>query len=141
MLSVMTYPGDTSLSEDIKQRILTTFEQALDLTDSGSHKEALLGCDFVLRLDPLFEPARVLHKRLRASGDTIPTEDLRLALGGDTDASLGLDAIDSAAADLELTEALQSDSPPTPELGPTEPISFQAAVELRRAVLRHIDVE
>jgi tetratricopeptide (TPR) repeat protein len=77
MLPEMTYPGDTSLSDEIRERILTTFEQALDLAGAGSHREALLGCDFVLRLDPLFEPARVLHKRLSAGGDQIRVDDLR----------------------------------------------------------------
>ena len=76
----MSYPGDTSLSSDIKDRILKTFEQALDLSEKGSRKEALLGCDFVLRLDPLFEPARVLHKRLRDTESDVATDDLRSAL-------------------------------------------------------------
>ncbi len=77
MLPEMKYPGDTSLSEEIRERILKTFEQALDLADSGSHREALLGCDFVLRLDPLFEPARVLHRRLSEGGAEVEVADLR----------------------------------------------------------------
>lgn len=112
----MSYPGDTSLSDDIKERILTTFEQALDLTDSGSRKEALLGCDFVLRLDPLFEPARVLHKRLRGEEGEITTEDLRSAIDGDVDASL--EAIDEAASDLEPAEIVE---PPAAEPAAEDP--------------------
>ena len=50
----MSYSGDPSLASEIKERIVSTFGQALDLTDKGSRREALLGCDFVLRLDPLF---------------------------------------------------------------------------------------
>lgn len=129
MLSVMTYPGDTSLSDDIKERIRTTFRQALDLTEAGSHKEALLGCDFVLRLDPLFEPARILHKRLRASEGAVETTDLRSALGGDTDASLGLDAIESAASDLELAEPIQPAPVAQARAEPAEAPSFEPAVE------------
>ena len=71
----MSYPGDASLASEIKERILSTFEQAIDLTEQGSRKEALLGCDFVLRLDPLFDPARILHKRLRADETEIRTDD------------------------------------------------------------------
>lgn len=77
----MSYPGDTSLSNEIKERILTTFDQALDLSEGGNRKEALLGCDFVLRLDPLFEPARVLHRRLRDTDTEVATEDLRSTVG------------------------------------------------------------
>ncbi|MDX1643725.1 MAG: hypothetical protein R3244_05120, partial [Thermoanaerobaculia bacterium] len=125
----MTYPGDTSLSDEIKQRILTTFEQALDLTESGSRKEALLGCDFVLRLDPLFEPARVLHKRLRSDEEEIATGDLRAAVDGDLGGAL--DAIDEAAAELEPAEIVEP--PPAPEADDTaaeeETASFHEAVE------------
>ena len=126
----MTYSGDSSLADDIRDRILATFGQALDLTEMGSRKEALLGCDFVLRLDPLFEPARVLHKRLSA-GEPIRTDDLRSALGGDADAAMGLDAMDAAAADLEVTGSLEP--PPALEFEQgadgSSPSSFRTAIE------------
>ena len=98
----MNYPGDSSLANEIKERIVSTFEQAIELTDSGSRKEALLGCDFVLRLDPLFEPARVLHKRLRADETEIATADLRAALAGTPVEDPGLSALEEAASDLEI---------------------------------------
>ena len=47
--------------------MLDTFEQTLDLAGEGNRQEALLGCDFVLRMDPQFEPARLLQERLRAT--------------------------------------------------------------------------
>lgn len=62
----MTYPGDTSLASDIQQRILTTFQQTLELASKGSRQEALLGCDFILRLDPQFGPARSLQQLVNA---------------------------------------------------------------------------
>ncbi len=45
----MTYPGNSSLSQEIRQRILGTFEQTLQLAEKGTRQEALLGCDFILR--------------------------------------------------------------------------------------------
>lgn len=125
----MTYPGDTSLSDEIKERILSTFQQALDLTESGSRKEALLGCDFVLRLDPLFEPARVLHKRLRSDEGEIAVDDLRQAVDGDVSASL--DVIDEAAGDLEPAEMIEP--PPAPEEEDSK-IADDAAGSFREAV-------
>jgi len=78
----MTYSGNPSLSRDVQQRVLDTFGQTLDLADEGSRQEALLGCDFVLRMDPLFEPARKLQERLRSSaGAIVDTADLRTAAG------------------------------------------------------------
>lgn len=72
----MSYPGNPSLSADVQQRILSTFEQTLDLAAEGSHQEALLGCDFVLRMDPQFQAARTLQERLRA-GAPVAIDDLR----------------------------------------------------------------
>ena len=79
----MSYSGNSSLSSDVQKRILDTFEQTLGLAEEGSRQEALLGCDFVLRMDPQFEPARRLQERLRASaGAVVDTDDLRRQIQG-----------------------------------------------------------
>ncbi len=62
----MSYPGDPALASDVRQRILTTFQQTLELASKGSRQEALLGCDFILRLDPQFGPARTLQQLVQA---------------------------------------------------------------------------
>src|SRR5688572_8735561 len=62
----MTYLGDPSLTPDIQNRVLSTFDQTARLAAEGKRQEALLGCDFILRLDPLFTPARRLQQRLDA---------------------------------------------------------------------------
>lgn len=61
----MSYPGDPSIPPEIQQRIYQTFRQAVELAIKGSRQEALLGCDFVLRLDPRFDLARQLADRLQ----------------------------------------------------------------------------
>jgi hypothetical protein len=73
----MTYPGNQSLASDVQQRIRSTFEHTLGLAEKGSRQEALLGCDFVLRMDPLFEPARRLQERLESASGPLAVEDLR----------------------------------------------------------------
>src|SRR5579864_6463353 len=73
----MTYPGNSSLASDVQQRILSTFEHTLGLAEKGSRQEALLGCDFVLRMDPLFEPARRLQERLEPATGPLAVDDLR----------------------------------------------------------------
>ena len=72
----MSYAGNPSLSSDIQNRVLGTFEQTLGLAADGSRQEALLGCDFVLRMDPHFEPARQLQERLRDSSGPVSVDDL-----------------------------------------------------------------
>lgn len=78
----MSYAGNPSLSSDIQNRVLGTFEQTLGLAAEGNRQEALLGCDFVLRMDSQFEPARRLQERLRNSTGPVRVDDL-LATPGD----------------------------------------------------------
>ena len=66
------YPGNPSLGDEVKQRILVTYQQSLDLAERGRREEALLGCDFVLELDPQFAPARTLRERLANGGPEPP---------------------------------------------------------------------
>jgi len=76
----MTYAGNPAVSPEVRQRILGTFRQTLDLAERGSRQEASLGCDFILQLDPAFAPARALQERLRAADGPVAVDDLR---GGD----------------------------------------------------------
>src|SRR3954447_21929424 len=87
---LMNYSGSSSLSSDVKQRILSTFEQTLELARNGNRQEALLGCDFVLRMDPQFEPANRLQERLRATTGPVRVDDL-----------VGASAVDDPFADLD----------------------------------------
>jgi tetratricopeptide (TPR) repeat protein len=73
----MTYPGNPTLAPDVQQRITSTFEHTLGLAAGGSRQEALLGCDFVLRMDPQFSPAQRLQERLGATMGTVEVDDLR----------------------------------------------------------------
>jgi tetratricopeptide (TPR) repeat protein len=72
----MSYSGNPALSSDVQQRILSTFEQTLELARDGNRQEALLGCDFVLRMDPQFQPARLLQERLRSTTGPVGVDDL-----------------------------------------------------------------
>lgn len=72
----MSYPGNPALGSDVQQRIVATFEQTLDLAIAGNRQEALLGCDFVLRMDSHFEPARRLQERINAHPGALSHEAL-----------------------------------------------------------------
>jgi tetratricopeptide (TPR) repeat protein len=73
----MSYPGNPSLAEEVQQKILGTYRQTLDLAASGRRQEALLGCDFIHRLDPQFSPVEPLRERLEGQQGAIVVEDLR----------------------------------------------------------------
>lgn len=96
----MSYSGNQALSAEIQERILETFRQTLALVESSASQEALLGCDFILRLDPLFEPARTLHERLIANSGTVETDDLRALVEVDqteTPSAVDLFTVDAPA--------------------------------------------
>jgi tetratricopeptide (TPR) repeat protein len=98
----MSYSGNPALSSDVKQRILSTFDQTLDLAREGNRQEALLGCDFVLRMDPQFQPAHLLQERLRATTGPVSVDDL-----SGTPAMPVLDPFaDLAGLSLDLPDAL-----------------------------------
>src|SRR6185295_12757809 len=108
----MNYTGNPSLSAEVKQRILSTFEQTLELARDGNRQEALLGCDFVLRMDPQFDPAHVLQERLRASTGPVQVQDLMP--GGAPAADDPFADLDSLS--LELPDLLPANLPGLPGL-------------------------
>jgi len=83
----MRYVGNTSLSPQIQERILNTFQQTLSLAQEDNRQEALLGCDFILRLDPLFEPARHLQQRLNETEGAIEVADLAEIVDAEVEAA------------------------------------------------------
>ncbi|HEX7580470.1 MAG TPA: hypothetical protein VF580_10755, partial [Thermoanaerobaculia bacterium] len=59
------YPGSSSLSPEAREKVLQTFQHTLELARGGRNEEALLGCDFILKMDLRFLPARQLLESLR----------------------------------------------------------------------------
>jgi tetratricopeptide (TPR) repeat protein len=73
----MSYAGNPSLTPDVQERISNTFQQTLDLVTQGKEQEALVGCEFILRMDPAFGPANRLLQRLRSDQRPVRLDDLR----------------------------------------------------------------
>jgi tetratricopeptide (TPR) repeat protein len=96
----MSYSGNPSLSSEVKQRILSTFDQTLELAQEGNRQEALLGCDFVLRMDPQFQPAHLLQDRLRSTAGPVPVDDLRGGSAAPDDPFADLDGLSFDLPDL-----------------------------------------
>jgi tetratricopeptide (TPR) repeat protein len=94
----MSYPGDPALAPDVQQRILTTFQQTLELAAKGSRQEALLGCDFILRLDQQFGPARTLQQMINAGRSGA---ELAALFGGAAVGAPGVDPEAQARAEAE----------------------------------------
>ena len=112
----MTYPGDNNLSEDIRQRVEGTYRQSRQLALAGKIQEATLGCEFVLRLDPLYEPARELTRKLEA-GESL-AEEAAGADGSGAEAPVG-----------EADPAAAFDQPAEPQAPPEPDFDLDAQIE------------
>ena len=77
----MDYPGNATLTREMQERILSTFKQTLTAAAAGNQQEAKLGCDFILRLDSLFAPARELLERMEVVEGPVPVQDLVEIIG------------------------------------------------------------
>jgi len=97
-----TYPGNPALAPDIRKRILEAFRHSVEAGADGNRDEALLGCDFVLRLDPTFEPALELQQMIEQGR---PPEAIRAlaAAFGDERTAPGTASFTAAAPGLVAT--------------------------------------
>jgi tetratricopeptide (TPR) repeat protein len=116
------YPGNQSLPNEVKARVLATFRQTLDLYNQAALDDVIVGCDFLLKMDPLFEPAKKLRDKAKNPSAPIDLNELMsIATGG------------APAA-----------PPPSPVSGPDlsearaalEGRDFQRAAEIASSVLR-----
>ncbi len=64
---MVSYAGSPALSAEARAKVLQTFRHTLSLAQSGKVDEALLGCDFILKMDGRFAPARALLDSLRTA--------------------------------------------------------------------------
>jgi tetratricopeptide (TPR) repeat protein len=59
------YPGNPSLPREVRDKILSTFRHTLNLFKEGKAEDCVIGCDFILKMDPRFAPARQLLEKAR----------------------------------------------------------------------------
>src|SRR5437763_14052354 len=74
-----TYLGNASLSSAVKERVLSTFQQTLTLYKEGRHDEVIQGCGLILRMDPLFDPAKRLLEKTRNPSAAVDVDALAAA--------------------------------------------------------------
>jgi tetratricopeptide (TPR) repeat protein len=77
------YPGNPSLPVEVREKILITFRHALGLFSSGHVSDCLIGCDFILKMDPRFTPARRLQEKARNRDSDVDISDLQAIAAGE----------------------------------------------------------
>ena len=81
----VTYPGNPSLAAPVKDRVVSTFRQTLTLYKQGRKDEVAAGCNLILQMDPMFDPAKKLLEKMRNPAlsidiDTLLPEETRPAM-------------------------------------------------------------
>lgn len=109
----MSYPGNSTLPQAVKDRVLSTFQQTLALYRAGRMDEVTAGCTLLLQMDPTFDPARKLVEKLRNPSLPIDVESLVPGGAGATRSPLELAREAMAARDfqqvLHLTTEILTD--------------------------------
>ncbi len=72
----MVYPGNSELSSEAQERVMTAFRQVVTKLQDGQREEALIGLEFVLRLDPSFAPAANLQRQLVSGAAEIDLSEI-----------------------------------------------------------------
>lgn len=72
------YPGNPSLPMEVREKILSTFRHTLNLFQEGKVDDCLIGCDFILKMDARFSPARRLLEKARNPAAEVDVGELEL---------------------------------------------------------------
>ncbi|HEX9460725.1 MAG TPA: tetratricopeptide repeat protein [Thermoanaerobaculia bacterium] len=102
-----TYSGNASLSQAVKDRVLSTFQQTVTLYKEGRSAEVVEGCTLILRMDPTFDPARKLLEKTRNPNAPIDVDSLLPAPPGSDVLNEARAAL--AARDFQRAAELTSD--------------------------------
>jgi tetratricopeptide (TPR) repeat protein len=74
------YPGNPALPKEVREKILTTFRHALTLFREGKTDDCHIGCDFILKMDPRFAPARQLMEKVKNPNADVDLDRLEAVL-------------------------------------------------------------
>ncbi|HEY1435005.1 MAG TPA: hypothetical protein VGG65_06490, partial [Thermoanaerobaculia bacterium] len=70
------YPGNPSLPREVRDKILSTFRHTLNLFKEGKAEDCVIGCDFILKMDPRFAPARQLMEKAKNPSSAVDVDRL-----------------------------------------------------------------
>jgi tetratricopeptide (TPR) repeat protein len=72
----MAYPGNRELSIEAQDRVMSAFRKVIANLQQNQREEALIGLEFVLRIDPAFSPAVELKRQLGEGAHQVDLSDL-----------------------------------------------------------------
>ena len=72
----MAYPGNRELSIEAQDRVMSAFRKVIANLQQRQREEALIGLEFVLRIDPAFTPGIELQRQLESGAEAVDLSDL-----------------------------------------------------------------
>lgn len=81
MADNIAYPGNPSLPKEVRDKILSTFRHSLSLYGEGKAVDCAVGCEFILKMDPRFGPAKKLLEKARNPAADVDVAELQSSLG------------------------------------------------------------
>ena len=76
------YPGNPSLPREVREKILSTFRHTLNLFKEGKIDDCLIGCDFILKMDARFIPAKKLLEKAKNPNAEVDVAELESLVAG-----------------------------------------------------------
>ncbi|HEY3202482.1 MAG TPA: hypothetical protein VGL03_02370 [Thermoanaerobaculia bacterium] len=99
------YPGNPSLPREVRDKILSTFRHTLNLFREGKMDDCVIGCDFILKMDPRFTPARQLMEKAKNSASAVDVAQLESLVA---DTPTRQERVASVETDRLLVRAVES---------------------------------
>jgi len=103
----MAYPGNPELSPRAQERVMSAFRLVIRNLQDDRKDEAVVGLDFVLRLDPDFSPALVLQEQLSSGDGSVSLEALLAEINAPMTEEINLLLVD-AIEDFEKHHYLEA---------------------------------
>jgi hypothetical protein len=94
----MGYPGNPELSAQAQERVLSAFRQVVSKLQDGQRENALIGLEFVLRLDPTFGPALNLQRQLASGASEIDLSEIMVQMEAPTSEAISTSLVDAVDA-------------------------------------------
>lgn len=76
------YPGNPSLPREVREKILSTFRHTLNLYKEGKLDDCRIGCDFILKMDARFVPARKLLEKAKNPNAEVDVAEIESLVAG-----------------------------------------------------------
>jgi len=94
----MAYAGNPELSIEAQERVMTAFRRVVANLQQGQREEAMIGLEFILRIDPAFTPAVGLQHQLTSGAAEVDLTDIIAQLEAPTTDAINEQLVEAVEA-------------------------------------------